>query len=89
MYYEQSEKPVRNIMQSNLIDVLQINSYQKHVAINQNSRSDLHSNQVHKGQNYPSQYAGQNLYYQNQNSENLSQDNYFLHLRRLTPKQQI
>lgn len=75
-----SEKPVRNIMQSNLIDVLQINSYQKHVAINQNSRSDLHNNQVHKGQN---------LYYQNQNSENLSQDNYFLHLRSLTPKQQI
>lgn len=54
MFYEQSEKPVQNIRQSNLIDVHQINSYQKHVATNQNSMSELHSNQVHKGQNYPS-----------------------------------
>ena len=45
--------------------------------------------QVHKGQNYPSQYAGQNLYYQNQNSENSTQDSYFLDLRSLTPKQPI
>lgn len=39
--------------------------------------SELHSNQVHKGQNYPSQYTGQNIYYQNQNSENSTQDCYF------------
>jgi len=89
MCYEQSEQPVQNIRQSNLIDVHQINSYQKHVATNQNSRSDLHSNKVHKGQNYPSQYAGQNLYYQNQNSENSTQDCYFLDLKSLTPKQPI